>query len=127
MEVVYRCCVGLDVHKKSISANLLRRGVKGQEDVDEVRSYGTMTKDLLALSRWLKQAGCTHVGMESTGVFWKPIYNILDDEGFEVILVNAKHIKYVPGRKADVQDCQWIAQLLQHGLLKASFIPPQPV
>ena len=127
MEVVYRCCVGLDVHKKSISANLLRRGVEGQEDVDEVRSCGTMTQDLLALSQWLKQAGCTHVAMESTGVYWKPIYNILDEEGFEVILVNAKHIKNVPGRKTDVQDCQWIAQLLQHGLLKASFIPPEPI
>lgn len=127
MEVVYRCCVGLDVHKKSILANLLRRGVKGQEDVDEVRSYGTVTQDLLALSHWLKQAGCTHVAMESTGVYWKPIYNILDDEGFEVILVNAKHMKNVPGRKTDVQDCQWIAQLLQHGLLKASFIPPEPI
>jgi transposase len=116
----------LDVHKESVTANLLRRGLEGREDVDEVRSFGTMTKDLLTLADWLKEAGCTHVAMESTGVYWKPIHSILESD-FEVILVNAHHIKYVPGRKTDVKDCQWIGQLLQHGLLKGSFIPPKPI
>ena len=92
-------------------------------DLNEVRSFTTMTHELLKLCEWLERAGCTHVAMESTGVYWKPIFNILEAD-FEVILVNAKHIKNVPGRKTDVKDCQWIAQLLQHGLLQASFIPP---
>ena len=126
MDIVYRCCCGLDVHKENVTANLLRRGVEGKEDRDEVRSFGTMTKDLLALADWLKEAACTHVAMESTGVYWKPVFNILEAE-FEVILVNAKHIRYVPGRKTDVKDCQWIAQLLQHGLVRGSFIPPKPI
>lgn len=126
MDIVYRCCCGVDVHKESVSANLLRRGVERKEDIDEVRSFGTMTKDLLAMADWLKEAGCTHVAMESTGVYWKPVFNILEAE-FEVLLVNAKHIKYVPGRKTDVKDCQWIAQLLQHGLVRGSFIPPKPI
>ena len=127
MDVVYRCCAGVDVHKKSIAVNLLRRGIPGKEDLDEVRTFGTMTRNLLEFSEWLAEAGCTNVAMESTGVYWKPIYNILAAAGFEVLLVNAKHIKNVPGRKTDVQDCQWIGQLLQHGLLKGSFIPPEPI
>ncbi len=127
MDVVYRCCAGLDVHKKRIVVNLLRRGVAGKSDLDEVKSFGTMTRDLLAASEWLQHAGCTHVAMESTGVYWKPIYNVLAAEGLEVLLVNAKHIKNVPGRKTDVLDCQWIGQLLQHGLLRGSFIPPEPI
>jgi transposase len=127
MEVVYRCCAGVDVHKKSVTVNVLRRGVEGKEDLEQVRTLGTMSKDLFELARWLKEIGCTHMAMESTGVYWKPIYNIMSAEGFEVILVNAKHIKNVPGRKTDVQDCQWIGQLLQHGLLKGSFIPPEPI
>ena len=105
-------------------ANLLRRAPDGREEIDEVRTFGTMTGDLLELAEWLKEAGCTHVAMESTGVYWKPVFNILEGK-FEVVLVNARHIKTVPGRKTDVQDCQWIAQLLQHGLLRASFIPPR--
>ena len=127
MEVVYRCCAGIDVHKKSIVVNLLRRGVTGQRDLDEVKSFGTMTRDLLTAAGWMEQAGCGHVAMESTGVYWKPIYNILAAEGLEVLLVNAQHIKNVPGRKTDVLDCQWIGQLLQHGLLRGSFIPPEPI
>lgn len=103
--------------------NLLRKGVDGKPHLNEVRSFGTMTDDLLKLSEWLEKAGCTHVAMESTGVYWKPIFNILEAD-FEVVLVNARHIKNVPGRKTDVKDCQWIAQLLQHGLPQASFIPP---
>jgi transposase len=123
MDVQYRCCCGIDVHKESVTANLLRKGVDGRADLNEVRSFSTMTHELLKLCEWLERAGCTHVAMESTGVYWKPIFNILEAD-FEVILVNAKHIKNVPGRKTDVKDCQWIAQLLQHGLLQASFIPP---
>ena len=126
MELIFQCCCGIDIHKKNVVVNLLRRGVDGVPDIDEVRSFGTMTGDLLELSDWLKQAGCSHVAMESTGVYWKPIFNVLEGD-FELLLVNAKHIKTVPGRKTDVQDCQWIAQLLQHGLLEASFIPPQPI
>ena len=124
MEVLYDCCCGIDVHKKKLAANLLRRAPDGREEIDEVRTFGTMTGDLLELAEWLKEAGCTHVAMESTGVYWKPVFNILEGK-FEVVLVNARHIKTVPGRKTDVQDCQWIAQLLQHGLLRASFIPPR--
>lgn len=126
MDVVYRCCCGIDVHKKSVSAHLLRRGVAGMEDIAETQKFGTTTRELLRLSDWLREARCTHVALESTGVYWKPIFNILEAE-FEVILANAKHIKNVPGRKTDVRDCQWIAQLLQHGLIKASFIPPREI
>jgi len=126
MDIVYRCCCGLDVHKDRITVNLLRRGVEGKKNLDEIRSFGTMTHELLELSDWLKEADCTHVAMESTGVYWKPVFNILEAD-FEVILVNARHIKNVPGRKTDIKDCQWIAQLLQHGLLSGSFIPPKPI
>jgi transposase len=127
MEEVYRCCAGVDVHKQSVTVNVLRRGVEGKEDLEEVRTFGTMSKDLFGLAAWLEEVGCTHMAMESTGVYWKPIYNIMSAEGFGVMLVNAQHIKNVRGRKTDVQDCQWIAQLLQHGLLQGSFIPPEPI
>lgn len=123
MRVVHRCCCGIDVHKKTVVVNLVRHGVAGREDLDEVRTYATMTRDLLGLSEWLQEAGCTHVAMESTGVYWKPIHHILEGD-FEVLLVNAKEFKNAPGRKSDVRDCQWLAQLLQHGLLHGSFIPP---
>jgi len=124
MEVIYRCCAGLDVHKKSIVANV-RRIEEGSRLHTQTRSFGTMTRDLLALFDWLASHGVTHVAMESTGVFWKPVFNVL--EGcFEVLLVNPQHIKQVPGRKTDVKDCEWICQLLQHGLLRASFVPPRP-
>ncbi len=117
MEVLYRCCAGLDVHAKTVVVCLIQDGRK------EVRTFSTMTDDLLALSDWLVEAGCTHVAMESTGVYWKPVFNLL--EGLlEVLLVNAQHVKAVPGRKTDVRDCAWLADLLRHGLLKASFIPP---
>lgn len=117
MQVVYERCCGLDIHKQSVVACLLT----GRKH--ETRTFGTMTADLLALSDWLLGAGCTHVAMESTGVYWKPIYNILEGTGLTVLVVNARHIKAVPGRKTDVKDAEWIAQLLQHGLLKPSFIP----
>jgi len=92
----------------------------------EIRSFGTMTSDLLVLHDWLKAHGVTHVAMESTGIYWKPVYNLLEDD-FEVLLVNAAHVRNVPGRKTDVKDCEWIAELLSHGLLKGSFIPPRPI
>jgi transposase len=119
MDEVYSHCAGLDVHKHSVVACV--RTPAGEQ----VRSFKTMTADLLALADWLRQQQVTHVAMESTGVYWKPIFNILEGE-FEVRLVNAKHIKFVPGRKTDVKDAEWIAQLLQYGLLKASFIPEAP-
>lgn len=117
MHVVYDCCCGLDVHAKTVVACLVKQGKK------EIRTFSTMTADLLQLWDWLAGAGCTHVAMESTGVYWKPVFNILEG-GCEVILVNARHIKAVPGRKTDVRDCEWLADLLRHGLVKASFIPP---
>ena len=119
MQIVYERCAGLDVHKQSVLACV--RTPAGQQ----IRSFKTMTADVLELADWLRQQGITHVALESTGVYWKPLFNILEGD-FEVLLVNAKHIKFVPGRKTDVKDAQWIAQLLQHGLLKASFIPPAP-
>lgn len=122
MEIVYGRCAGLDVHKKTVVACVITPGepVGWQHDT---RTFGTMTADLLALSDWLSGHGCTHVAMESTGEYWRPVFNILEGN-FEVMLVNAQHIKAVPGRKTDVRDAEWIAELLRHGLLRASFIPP---
>jgi transposase len=125
MDTLYPRCAGLDVHKSNVVV-CVRCCDRPGKVFEEVRTFSTMTRDLLALSDWLAGHGVTHVAMESTGVYWKPIFNILGDR-FEVILVNAEHIKQVPGRKTDVKDCQWIAQLLQHGLLKASFVPPLPI
>jgi transposase len=124
VEVVYERCCGLDIHKKLVVACLIAPG-SGGKLTKEVRSFGTMTTDLLALADWLAAAGCTHVAMESTGVYWKPLYNLLEDQ-FTLLLVNAQHIKAVPGRKTDVKDCEWIADLLRHGLLKPSFVPDRP-
>ena len=120
MEVVYACCCGLDVHAKTVVACLVTKGRK------EIRTFATMTDELLQLGDWLSSAGCTHVAIESTGVYWKPVFNILESL-LKVILVNARHIKAVPGRKTDVRDCEWLADLLRHGLLKASFIPPREI
>lgn len=124
MEVVYPRCCGLDVHKKTVVACLLITEA-GTAVRKEIRTFATMSADLLALADWLRDAGCTHVAMESTGVYWQPIYNLLEDE-FTLLVVNAQHIKAVPGRKTDVADSEWIADLLRHGLLRASFIPPRP-
>jgi transposase len=110
MEALHRCCCGLDVHKETVVGCVLRTEGKGQKQV-EIRQFGTMTGDLLELADWLRARGVTHVAMEATGVYWKPVWNILEG-GFELILVNAQHIKRVPGRKTDVPDCEWIAQLL---------------
>lgn len=123
MEVTYTHCAGLDVHKKTVVACCITPGPEGEKRV-EIRTFGTMTVDLLALSDWLTSKQITHVAMESTGEFWKPIYNLLEGN-FELLVVNAKHIKNVPGRKTDVKDAEWIAELLRHGLLRGSFIPPQ--
>ena len=123
MEVTFTHCAGLDVHKKTVVACCITPGAKGEKQI-EVRTFGTMTVDLLALSDWLTSKQITHVAMESTGEFWKPIYNLLEGN-FEILVVNAKHIKNVPGRKTDVKDAEWIAELLRHGLVRGSFIPPQ--
>ena len=122
MQVVHENCAGLDVHKKTVVACDITPKDKGGWE-KEIRTFSTMTKDLLNLSDWLTSKGCTHVAMESTGEYWRPVFNILEGN-LEVILVNARHIKAVPGRKTDIKDAQWIAELLQHGLLRASFIPP---
>ena len=124
METLYRCCCGLDVHSKTIQA-CVRRMDRQDRTRQQVRTFGTMTRDLLALADWLSQEQVTHVAMESTGVFWKPVWNVLEGQ-FEVLLVNARDVKHVPGRKTDTLDCQWLAQLLQHGLLRASFVPDRP-
>lgn len=124
MKVVYERCCGLDVHKKTVVACLIAPGSGSQANPGkEIRTFGTMTADLLALTDWLRSVGCTHVAMESTGIYWKPVYNLLEGQ-FEVLVVNVQHIKAVPGRKTDVKDAEWIAELLQHGLLQPSFIPP---
>jgi transposase len=122
MEVLYSHCAGLDVHKKTVVACRLSVDSAGHK-VKVVETFGTTTAELFRLSDWLTAGDCTHVAMESTGEYWKPIWNILEGS-FQLLLVNAQHIKRVPGRKTDVQDAEWIADLLQHGLLTASFIPP---
>jgi transposase len=124
MEVVNPRCCGLDIHKKLVVACLLTPG-EGGTPRKELRTFGTMTAELLALADWLQAAGCTVVAMESTGVYWKPIYNLLEGS-FALLLVNAQHLKTVPGRKTDVRDSEWIAELLRHGLLRASFVPDRP-
>ena len=124
MELLYTHCAGIDVHLNSLSVCILTPGSTATAaSHSEIRGFGTKTSDLLALADWLEQMHVTHVAMESTGVYWKPVWNILEAQ-FTVILANAQHVKNVPGRKTDTADCQWIAQLLRHGLLKASFVPP---
>jgi hypothetical protein len=125
MEVLYERCAGLDVHQATVVACVRRPGTRGRR-ANEVRTFGTTTAELLTLADWLTAEGVGHVAMESTGVFWKPVFNILEGS-VAVILVNAQHIKAVPGRKTDVRDCEWIAQLLEHGPLRPSFIPPAPI
>jgi transposase len=124
MRLVYKRCAGLDVHKKTVVACRVRIGEQGEWE-QEVRTFGTMTCELLDLLDWLLAWEITHVAMESTGEYWKPVYNLLEGQ-LEVFLVNAKHVKNVPGRKTDVKDAEWLAELLAHGLLKASFIPAKP-
>jgi transposase len=121
VDVIYARCCGLDIHKQTVVACVIVPGPERQPR-KEVRTFGTMTADLFALSDWLAAEGVTHVALESTGVYWKPVWNLLEGS-FELLLANARHIKAVPGRKTDVRDCEWIADLLRHGLLKASFVP----
>lgn len=126
MQIISKSCCGLDVHKKIIVGCLITIDSDGVEN-REIRKFGTMTGELLQLLDWLQQGKCTHVAMESTGVYWKPVYNILEGQIEQVMVVNAQHLKAVPGRKTDVRDSEWIGELLQHGLLRASFVPPAPV
>src|SRR5260221_2877178 len=123
MELLHRRCCGLDVHKETVVACL--RLVSDGKVTTEVRTFQTTTADLLRLSEWLAANGCTHVAMEATGVYWKPVWHILDDGEFELVLANAAHVKNVPGRKTDVNDAMWLAELLAHGLIRASFVPDQ--
>lgn len=124
MDLIHSHCAGLDVHKKTVVASRIAPNAQGELQ-QQTRTFSTMTADLLALGDWLAEADITHVAMESTGEYWKPVYNILEGQ-FELLVVNAHHIKMVPGRKTDLKDAAWVAQLLQHGLLRASFIPPPP-
>ena len=125
IQIIHPVCCGLDVHKKKISACLITIDEYGKEHY-EIKEFGTFTNDLLEMKQWLTDNSCPVLAMESTGVYWRPVHNVI--EGFmEVILVNARHIKNVPGRKTDISDCKWLAGLLRHGLLKGSFIPPKEI
>jgi transposase len=124
MDVLHACCAGLDVHKKTVVACVRRVDPAGKVS-KSIKTFATMTADLLNLADWLAAQGVAVIAMESTGSYWKPVFNLLESR-FGVVLVNAHHIKQVPGRKTDVRDSEWIAQLLQHGLLRPSFIPPRP-
>ena len=124
MQVLYRRCAGLDVHQANVVACV--RIAEGPRASHEVRTFETTTKGLLALADWLRESACTHVAMESTGVYWKPVWHVLEGE-FELVLANASHIRNVPGRKTDVNDATWIADLLAHGLIRSSFVPPAQV
>lgn len=117
MDVIYERCCGIDVHKKTVMACIIVKGKK------EIREFGTMTDDLMKMIVWIKETNCQAAAMESTGVYWKPVYNLLESEDVNAIVVNAQHIKGVPSRKTDVKDAEWICDLTRHGLVKASFIP----
>ena len=121
MEVMYPRCAGLDVHKETVVACV--RIASGGEASSSVRTFATTTAGLIELGEWLEENGCTHVAMEATGVYWKPVWQVLADSSFELILANAAHVKNVPGRKTDVNDAMWLAELLAHGLVRASFVP----
>src|SRR5271170_7890119 len=123
MEVLYPRCAGLDVQKDTVVACV--RLVEDGTVHREVRTFSTTTPGLLALSVWLGEQGCTHVAMEATGVYWKPVWHVLSDGDFSLILANAAHVKNVPGRKTDVNDAEWLAELLAHGLMRGSFVPDQ--
>ena len=125
MQVIYERCAALDVHKKTVVTTIMITQADGSVQ-EYIRTFLTMTADLLALDDWLRSHDVKVIAMESTGVFWRPVFNLLE-EGRQVILVNAQHMKALPGRKTDVKDSQWLADLLRHGLLQASFIPPRPV
>jgi transposase len=126
MQVVYPRCAGLDVHQKTVVACVLLTAPDGTV-TRNLATFGTMTADLLALHDWLARLGVTHIALESTGVYWRPVFNLLEGDGRTLILVNPQHMRAVPGRKTDLKDAEWLADLLRHGLLKASFIPPAPI
>jgi len=125
MQVVYARCAGLDVHQKTVSAYASVCEPNGKKR-RQIRVFGSFTGDLLVLAGWLREQGVTHVAMEATGVYWRPVWAVLEGQ-FEQLLANPQHMKAVPGRKTDAKDCEWIADLLQHGLLKGSFVPPTPI
>jgi transposase len=120
LEILYSRCCGLDVHAKTVVACLCVAGEK------RIRTFSTITEDLVQLADWFLAAGCTHIAIESTGVYWRSVYNLLEDR-FAVLLVNAQHSKAVPGWKTIVRDCDWMCDLLRHGLLKGSYIPPRRI
>jgi transposase len=124
MEVLHPRCAGVDVHKKQVTASL--RVAEGQKVRKELREYGTETASLLQLRDWLESEGVTHVAMEATGAYWKPVWHMLEGP-FELVLANARDVKNVPGRKSDVKDADWLSDLLAHGLIRSSFVPPQPI
>jgi transposase len=121
MDVALERCAGLDVHQATVVATVRYPGPTGRASVTE--TFGTMAADLVALREWLQAYGVTHVALESTGVYWKPVYYMLEED-FRLLLINMRLLKHLPGRKTDVQDSEWLAQLLECGLLKASFVPP---
>lgn len=125
MQALIERCAGLDIHQATIVATVRAPDDRGGRRV-ETRTFGTMTVDLLVLREWLQASGVTHVALESTGVYWKPIFYVLED-GFTVLLVNMRHLQQVPGRKSDVQDSEWLAQVLECGLLRGSLVPPAPI
>ena len=125
MDVIHRCCCGLDVHKDSVTACVLWAEANGRSR-REKRRFATFTLDLMKLSDWLRDCGVTHVAMESTGVYWKPVWHVLEG-AFELLLLNAQHVKAIPGHKTDPRDAGWLAELLQHGLVQSSFVPPDPI
>src|SRR5262249_51497556 len=122
-QVLYPKSAGLDVHKKTVVVAVITRHDPKDSPIFQTQTFGTMTRDLLELGDWLQERGITHVVMESTGEYWKPVYNLLEDQ-FTLVVVNAHHVKHVPGRKTDQNDAQWLAQLMTYGLLAASFVPP---
>jgi len=124
MDVLFPRCAGLDVHKDEIVA--CYRTIQDGKPSHDVRSFSAMTSSLLDLSEWLSANECVHVAMEATSIYWKPVWHVLESN-FELVLANAAHIRNVPGRKSDVSDAVWIADLLAHGLIRSSFVPPQPI
>ena len=122
MQVLYQCCCGLDIGKKEVVGCLMTPGASRESVAKEIRTFGTSTRALLELRDWLTSVGCEHVAMESTGPYWKPLWNVLEGH-VGLTLVNPAHMKAVPGRKTDVKDAEWIADLLRHGLLTASYVP----
>ena len=123
MDVLHRRCAGLDVHKRTVVACVR---VNGKRVAHVTESFGTTVSELYRLSEWLKASSCTHVAMEATGVYWKPVWYVLEDD-FELMLANAREVKNIPGRKTDVRDAEWLSELLAHGLIRASFVPPRPI